>query len=111
MRSEDLINKIKKILDMSSDKALINNTYVSPTYADRIAYKVEELNELGFNLTKTETETSEGTIVTGRIAAPTGNRLELGSLLYDGKSVKVQKSLVTVDAFLTFIEDNIPKQF
>jgi hypothetical protein len=111
MNAADLRSKIHKILDMNAEKALINNIYFSPIYADRLAEKVPELNQLGFNLSKTETEAAQGTIVTGSLAAPSGEKLDLGSLLYDGKSVRVQKSLITVDTLLNFIEDNVPQEF
>lgn len=111
MNAKDLRNKVRKILDMNAEKALINNVYFSPTYADRLAEKVPELNQLGFNLSKTETETAQGTIVTGTLAAPHGEKLALGSLLYDGKAVSVQKSLITLDTLLNFIEENVPQDF
>ena len=111
MNAANLRNKIRKILDMNADKALINNIYFSPTYADRLAEKVPELNQLGFNLSKTETETAQGTIVTGTLTAPSGEKLDLGSLLYDGKYVRVQKSLMMLDTLLNFIEENVPQDF
>ena len=54
MTPTNLGSKIRKIIDMKRDKALINNTYINPLFADRLAENVEELKEEGFNLTKTE---------------------------------------------------------
>lgn len=106
-----LSSKLRKIIDMTSDKALIDGTYFSPLFTDRLADKVPELRELNFNLSKTETESDEGTVISGLIVAPNQEKLSLGSVLLDGKTLVVQKSLITPDKLISFIEDNVPQEF
>lgn len=103
----NLISKIRKIIELSKDKAIINNAYFNPAYADRLMDKAHELKEYGFNASKTETESHEGTIISGILTAPNMEELSLGSILLDGKSLVVKKSLVPVDNLINFIEDNI----
>jgi len=111
MTATELITKTRKILDLTKDKSLVNNTYFNPIFADRLAEKVPELKKTGFNFSKTETESAKGTIISAKVVAPTGEELDLGSLLLDGKQVIVQRSLTLPDNLLNFIEENIPVEF
>lgn len=103
--------KTQKIIEMMRDKAIVQDVYFNPMFVDRLADKVPELRTLNFNLSKTETESEDGTVIAGKVVAPTGGELNLGSVLLDGKNVIVQKSLVPIDKFLNFIEENTPEQF
>lgn len=111
MLPHELGSKVRKIIDAFRDKSIINNTYFNPAFADRLGNKVEELRELGFNLAKTETESNEGTVISGLLITPSGERLELGSILLDGKSIVVKKAMVTVDDLVNFITESVPKEF
>lgn len=111
MIPSELITKARKIIDLTKDKSLVNNTYFNPIFADRFAEKVPELKEIGFNFSKTETESGEGTIISANVVAPTGEELDLGSLLLDGKTVVVQRSLTLPDTLLNFVEEALPQEF
>jgi len=107
----ELITKARKIIDLTKDKSLVNNTYFNPIFADQMAKKIPELKDTGFNFSKTETESSEGTVISANVIAPNGEELDLGSLLLDGKKVIVQRSLTLPDTLLSFIEDALPQEF
>ena len=111
MTPSELITKTRKIIDLTKDKSLVNNNYFNPIFADRLAEKIPELKELGFNFSKTETETGKGTVISAKVVAPNGEELDLGSLLLDGKQVIVQKTLILPDRLLNFIEENSPAEF
>ena len=111
MTPSELITKTRKIIDLTKDKSLVNNNYFNPIFADRLAEKVPELKELGFNFSKTETETGKGTVISAKVVAPNGEELDLGSLLLDGKQVIVQRSLTLPDNLLNFLEENSPTEF
>lgn len=111
MRAQDLKNKIRKVLEMQPRKFLLNGIYFSPLYSDRLPEKIEELPQLGFNVSKTETESPEGSIISATISSPSGETLDLGSVLLDGKRVTVEKSLIPIDDLLAFIEENSPIEF
>jgi len=99
--------KIEKIINILSDQFKVEDVYFNPIAIDRLSDRVPELKEMGFILNKTETETERGSIIGGQIEAPNGEDLSLGSVLLDGKKVKVQKSLVTIDHLINFIKDSI----
>lgn len=111
MTPPELITKARKIIELTKDKSLVNNNYFNPIFADRFAEKVPELKDVGFNFSKTETESAEGTIISGKVVAPNGEELDLGSLLLDGKKVIVQRSLTLPDSLLSFIEEALPTEF
>ena len=106
MLPTELITKARKIIELTKDKSLVNNTYFNPIFADRLAEKVPELRELGFNFSKTETESGKAKVV-----APNGEELDLGTLLLDGKNVIVQRTLTLPDTLLNFIEEALPQEF
>lgn len=89
----------------------MNSIYFSPLYADRLPEKAEELTELGFHISRTETEAPEGSVISAKIQSPSGDVLNLGSILLDGKKLTVKNALVTIDELLSFIEENSPIEF
>jgi len=107
MPSTQLGIKVQKIIEMNKDKALMQGAYFSPLFTDRLADKVQDLRSLGFNLMKTETESSEGTVISGKIIGPTSEELNLGSVLLDGKDVVVKNTLVPIEKLINFIEEQI----
>lgn len=107
MVPSELMMKVKKIFDVLDTKLLINNTYINPFHIDRISDKIPELQQAGFDLSKTETESKEGNVVSAHMRSPSGQELDLGSVILTGKEIKIQKSLLTVDDFVRFVEDNI----
>ena len=111
MLPTELITKARKIIELTKDKSLVNNTYFNPIFADRLAEKVPELKDTGFNFSKTETESGKGTVISAKVVAPNGEELDLGTLLLDGKNVIVQRTLTLPDTLLNFIEEALPQEF
>jgi len=109
MAATQLGIKVQKIIEMNKNKAIIQGAYFSPLFTDRLADKVQDLRSLGFNLIKTETESSEGTVISGKIISPKNEELNLGSVLLDGKDVVVKNTLVPVDKVISFIEEQAMK--
>ena len=105
MPSTQLGIKVQKIIEMNKDKALLQGAYFSPLFTDRLADKVQDLRTLGFNMVKTETESAEGTVISGKIISPSNEELHLGSVLLDGKNVVVKNTLVPVEKVISFIEE------
>ena len=62
-----------------------------------------ELRDLNVSISKTETETNIGSIVSAIVRTPTGE-YELGSVLLDGEDVRVYKPLSTIDDFIDFLK-------
>lgn len=100
-----VLNRVRKLVDLAKDKAVINNAYFNPNYAERLFEKIPELKSLGFRSETTETESEDGKIISAKILSPMGNELDLGSLLLTGKEVVVQRSLQTLDDIIEFIEE------
>ena len=105
MPSTQLGIKVQKVIEMNKDKAIIQGAYFSPFFVDRLADKIQDLRSLGFNCIKTETESSEGTVISGKIISPSNEELHLGSVLLDGKNVVVKNTLVPVEKVISFIEE------
>lgn len=100
-----LVNRVRKLIELSKDSSTFQGAYFNPAYAERLFDKVKELKTLGFTSSVTETETNDGKVVSGIITAPSGNELDLGSLLLTGKEVVVQNSLETIDDVIAFIQE------
>lgn len=103
MDPEEITRKLQKIIKMNRDEAMLKSVYLNPLYVKELARKVPELKELGFKLSQTETETNQGSLVSATIMAPTGSRLRLGSILLDGKDLRIQRTLQTIDDLSEFI--------
>jgi hypothetical protein len=110
MIPQELGTKVRKIVT-TSDRSLINNVYVSPLFVDDLMNSVEELEQIGITSTKTETESSDGTVVSADLQSKTGVSLPLGSVLLDGRDVIIQSSLVTIDELVNYIENQAPEVF
>jgi hypothetical protein len=122
MTKDELIQKITKILDVGSDKFLLNGVYFNPLNAPEFAKIVPELKQAQFKFSKTETEDEHGTHVTTNVHGPNHAKLSLGSVLLDGASVipqktketmengttVPQKAMATKDEFIDFFRDHLP---
>lgn len=111
MTIDQVIVKVRKIIELSGTKAVIKGAYFNPTYAEKLLDKVNELKTLGFKSAKTETESEDGKIISGKIIGPSGEEFELGSILLTGKDVVIQNTLRTIDELISFIEEEGSKEF
>jgi len=123
MTKDELIQKITKILDVGSNKFLLNGVYFNPINVAEFARAVPELKQAHFKFSKTETEDEHGTHVTTNVHGPNHSKLTLGSVLLDGASVipqktketmddgtiVPQKSLATKDEFIAFFSKHLPE--
>ncbi len=100
--------KAEKIVKMNESQAVVNQVYFNPMFTNELANKVEELTTHGFILAQTETESKEGTVVAGKIQAPDGTILDLGSIVLDGKTVRINRSLTPVSYLVEFIKASAP---
>lgn len=96
-------NKVGKIIKMNKADAVVNQVYFNPMFTNDLVRKTEELTEHGFMLAQTETESEEGTVVAGKIQAPEGMVLDLGSVLLDGKTIRINRDLTSVSDLVKFI--------
>jgi len=103
MGPEELAKKTDKVIELNSRDAIINEVYFNPLFANDLSLKIPELDESNVNLSQTETETEDGSLVSATVLTPT-KKLNLGSVLLDGKTVVVKQDLVTVERFIEFIE-------
>ena len=111
MTPQNVASKVRKVIDMSKEKAILNNAYINPLFISTLATKVPELEQLGFNMSTTETESAEGRLISALIKAPDDTKLNIGSILLDGKQLTVQNTLVLPDDLINFIVENVPKEF
>jgi hypothetical protein len=104
MDPRDIANKVRKVIEMQKDDAIINKVYFNPLFASRLYTKVPELKNAKLFITVTETEEARGTIKSANIKSGlSGDKLKLGSVLLDGKEVRVSQRLVTVDRLVDWV--------
>ena len=85
---------------------IINNVYLNPLFADLLIDKIPELKELGVTVSKTETETDRGRIVSSTINTQK-DEYDLGSVLLDGENVRLLKPLSTGDELIDFLKHQL----
>ena len=100
---EQTATKVSKIIKMNNADAVVNQVYFNPIFTNDLVRKTPELTGHGFILAQTETESEEGTVVAGKVQAPDGTILDLGSVLLDGKTVRINRDLTAVSDLVKFI--------
>lgn len=106
MTPEDLSNKVRKVIEMSKDDAVLKDVYFNPLFAVKLKTKVPELKEAKLFITTTGTEDERGELKSSQIkSAMSGDVLKLGSVLLNGKDVKINRRLMTVDTLVEWIAD------
>ena len=103
MTPEQLAVTVGKVIDLSKDDAVLNMVYFNPAFTNQLSRKAPDLNNLGFRLSQTETETKVGTLISAAIIAPNGSTLDLGSVLLDGKQLVIEDALTTIHKLTKFI--------
>ena len=103
MLPEQVVSKVEKVIQLGRDEFILNNVYINPAFADDIYRKVPELRDLNVSISKTETETNIGSIISAVVRTLKGE-YELGSVLLDGENVRVYKPLSTIDGFIDFLK-------
>lgn len=105
MTANELVAKVKKIVNMYGNDSKIEGVYFNPMFASDLYSRIPELKKLGFKIYENSVESAEGTVISGTIKSPFGATLSLGTVILDGIDVSVQKSLVSVDKVYAFIRD------
>jgi len=109
MTANELVTKIKKVMNMYSADSKLQNAYFNPMFATDLYNRVPELKKLGFKIYENSVESDAGTLISGTIKSPDKQSLALGTVILNGKNIEVQKSLVTLDKVYAFIRDGAIK--
>jgi len=103
MTPYDLSIKVKKVIQMNARDFTINSVYFNPYFLRDLLSKVPELAKAGIHGTVSETETEDGSLVSGKLTASyTGDTLELGNIFLNGETL-THKNLVTIDKLVWFV--------
>jgi hypothetical protein len=111
MNTMQLGTTVRKIIELLDEKSLIKDTYFNPMFSTDLANKIPELEQSGFKISQTETESEEGTTISASIIGPNNEELNLGTVLLDGENIIVKNSLVVPNDLISFIESNSLDQF
>jgi len=103
---DQVTNKIKKIVETNPDLYLIKGTYFNPNSAPDLNSKVAELEKLGIAISSTETESSQGHLISAQIKSINGQQLQLGSILLDGSTIITKQNLVPYQEIMDFVTKN-----
>lgn len=106
MLIDQVANKIKKILETNPDLYLIKGTYFNPNAAGDLNSKVDELDNFGISISSTETESSQGRLVSAQIKSINGQQHPLGSILLDGSTIITKQNLVPYQDIVDFVTKN-----
>jgi hypothetical protein len=101
MEAKDIANKAKKVIDLHAKDYVYNKVYFNPVFLREFYADVPELKEAGIKIEVKETESTEGTLISG--AFVNHRTMELGSMLLDGEDMVVHTRLQTVDHLIRFI--------
>ena len=106
MTPEDLSNKVRKVIEMQKDDAVLKDVYFNPLFASKLKLKVPELKDAKLFITTTGTDDERGELKSAQIRSTmSGEKLNLGSVLLDGKAVHISRRLVTVDSLVEWVAD------
>lgn len=106
MLIDQVINKIKKIVETQPDLYLIKGTYFNPNAAVDLDAKVDELEDFGIAISSTETESSQGRLISAQIKSINGQQQPLGSILLDGSTIVTKQNLVPYQEIMDFVAKN-----
>ena len=102
-QEEDVASLVEHLISLKSANAQIGVSF-NPVFISEVLDAIPQLITNGFLLANTETNSSEGTYVSGRIRSPEGDILDLGTvLLTDIGGVQPIGGLVPVSRLIRFI--------
>jgi hypothetical protein len=100
---------VKKVLDLNSPVWSLKSVYFNPSFVNNFVDKTQ-LTNFGFSFELNEVESESGTVVKAALIGPKKERLELGSILLDGKDIIIQEDLRTFEDIETFVANNIQEE-
>lgn len=106
MLIDQVANKVKKIIETNTDLYLIKGTYFNPNAAVDLNTKVPELEDFGISISSTETESSQGRLISAQMKSINGQQQPLGSILLDGTTIVTKQNLVPYQEIMDFITKN-----
>jgi hypothetical protein len=106
MTPQEEINLVKKVLDLNKEAWSIKSVYFNPSFADDLLNRAQ-LASFGFSSEVNEVESESGDVVKSALISPTKEKLELGSILMDGKDIVIQEDLRTFEDIQAFLTTNI----
>jgi hypothetical protein len=106
MTPQEEINLVKKVLDLNHENWSIKSMYFNPSFVENLLEKTQ-LKDFGFSSEVNDVESESGDVIKSAIVAPTKDRLDLGSILMDGKDIIIQEDLRTFEDIEVFVANNI----
>jgi len=106
MNKNEEIALVKKVLNLNRENWSIKNMYFNPSFVHNF-FEMTQLSNFGFSFEISEVESASGNVVKAALIGPNKGKLDLGSILLDGKSVIIQEDLRTFDEIEVFISNNI----
>lgn len=109
MTPQEEIQQVKKVLDLNKDNWSIKGMYFNPSNVENFI-EASDLKRWGFSTEVHDVESESGNVIKAAIIAPNKVRLELGSILLDGKDLIIQEDLRTFEDISIFVANNIPRE-
>lgn len=101
-----LAEKVKRMIEVTDDQAVLKGVYFNPFFAGKLKEKVPELEEAGIVIIQTNVESDSGLLVEANLQASNGMTLSLGSVTLNGKDIAVTGALATIETVVSFVQNN-----
>jgi len=106
MTKAEEISLVNKVLDLNREHWALKSMYFNPSFIGNFIDKTQ-LKNFGFSYEINEVEAASGTVIKASLIGPNKERLDLGSILLDGKDIVIQEDLRSFEDITTFVDNNL----